>query len=506
MNANKKLFVYNTLTKRKELFKPLEPGKVKIYTCGLTVNDYMHIGHARTYIVWDTIIRYLKYLGYEVRHVSNITDVSIDDKILRRVKELGMTYQQLVEKFTLAYFEDRRALGIEDADAHPLVTQHIQDIIEFIEKLMEKGYAYETEDGVYFSIKKFKDYGKLSGVKISKLRPGASGRVRTDEYDKAEVGDFALWKKAKPGEPYWYSPWGKGRPGWHIECSTLAIKYLGESIDIHAGGEDNIFPHHENEIAQSEALTGKQFAKYWLHTKHVLLNGKKMSKSEKNYITARDAIKKYGASLLRFHLLTVHYRSKLDFRETEIESSRKRLQKLREAATILARVIDSKGGGSNLEREIGGGGTREDIEKILIKAVEEARKNFEDAMNDDFNTPLAIKAVLDLATTVTRYEKEIERSGETAKRLYKFFEETGTILLGDLFKREIVPKIDSRTRKLIELILEEREKARKRGDYETSDRIREKLAEVGVQVGDTPEGPVWYLIDAPHHSRKCFPF
>ena len=442
----------------------------------------MHIGHAKTYIVWDVVIRYLQYLGYKVYHVSNISDVSIDDKILRRIRELGISYQQLVEKFTRAYFKDRKALGIAHADVHPLVTQHIQEVIELVEKLVEKGYAYIAKDGVYFNIRKFKEYGKLSGVKISKLKPGASSRVKTDEYDKAEVSDFALWKKAKPGEPYWYSPWGKGRPGWHIECSTLAMKYLGETIDIHAGGEDNIFPHHENEIAQSEALTRKLFTKYWLHTRHVSLNGWKMSKSEKNYITARGAITKYGSALLRFHLLTVHYRNQLDFREQDLAGSKRSLQRLKDAVATVKRFAEK-----GLEKV-------ENMENVLLEAMDKAKEDFEKAMNDDFNTPTAINAISDMAKTINQYlQTHRAISKENAKKIFRFFNETGTILLGDLFEKEIVPKIDWKLEKLIETLIKERENARKRGDYQTADKIRYELTKLGVRVEDTPQKTIWRL-------------
>ena len=474
------LYVYNTLSKRQEPFKPLEPDKVKIYTCGLTANDYMHVGHARTYVVWDVAVRYLRYLGFVVQHVSNVTDESIDDRFLKRVRELGISFQQLVNKFTNAYFEDRYALSVLPADVHPLVTQHIQEIIEAIQKLVEKGYAYKTEDGVYYSIKKFRNYGRLAGIKVSKLKAGVSSRVKTDEYEKEAANDFALWKKAKPGEPYWYSPWGRGRPGWHIECSVLALKYLGESIDIHAGGEDNIFQHHENEIAQSEALTDKPFSRYWLHTRHVFLNEQRMSKSLKNYITAREAVNKYGAVVLRFHLLTTHYRSLMDFKEDELAGSKTRLEKLKDAVWVL-RSFEERG----LEKT-------KPNEKALLQAMTEAEQDFKEAMNDDFNTPLAINAVMKLAGKVLAYTEAYEDvSKSTAKKLSSFFKEIGTILLGDLFEREIEPKTEKQLEALVEMLLAEREKARKRGDYKTADSIREELQTIGIHVEDTKQGSKW---------------
>lgn len=476
------LHVYNTLSKRKELFKSLESGKVRMYTCGLTVNDYMHVGHARTYIVWDMVVRYLQFLGFDVKHVSNVTDVSIDDRFIKRVKELGISFQQLVGRFTGAYFEDRYVLGVASTDVHPLVTQHIQEIIEAIEQLVKKGYAYETGDGVYFNVKRFKSYGRLTGIKVAKLKTGASGRIRTDEYEKEAASDFALWKKAKPDEPYWYSPWGKGRPGWHIECSVLALKYLGESIDIHAGGEDNIFPHHENEIAQSEALTGKLFSKYWLHTRHVFLNGQRMSKSLKNYITARDAVEKYGAVLLRFHLLTNHYRNLMDFKEDELAGSKTRLERLKDAVAVL-KIFEEKG---VTEAEAD--------EEALLRAVEKAERGFKEAMDDDFDTPQAINTMATLAGTVGAYMQKHEGiSKQTAKKLGGFFKSAGSILLGDLFEREILPKTDKKLETLVGMLLAEREKARKRGDYQGADNIRKELVKIGVLVEDTERGPRWRL-------------
>ncbi len=474
------LKLYNTLKKDVERFEPLEPNKVRIYTCGLTVNDYMHIGHARTYTVWDVLIRYLKFLGYEVLHVSNITDISIDEKILKRLEEEKISYQQLIEKYTKAYFEDRESLGIERADVHPSAMQHIQEMIELIEKLIEKGYAYKAEDGVYFSIRKFKDYGKLSGIKVTELMAGASGRVTKDEYDKEYVGDFALWKTTKPNEPYWYSPWGKGRPGWHIECSAMSMKYLGESFDIHTGGEDNIFPHHENEIAQSEAATGKQFVKYWLHTKHVLLGGEKMSKSYKRLIYLRDAIKKYGAKNLRLYLLMTHYRKQLLFEEKGIEEARIIADRITKAAQLLRRSIE-------INKE-------ETKEKELYEKCYEDFLKFIEAMNDDLNTPLAIKYLDEMARSIISF---VDSNGllnkEYAEKISQLLDPLGRIIFGSLYDKEIKIELEEGFKNLIENMIKERMELRKKGDFKKADEIRENLRKIGIEVEDTKHGSIWYV-------------
>jgi cysteinyl-tRNA synthetase len=480
------LMIYNTLSKKKELFKPVEPSKVKIYTCGLTVNDYMHVGHARTYVFWDTVVRYLKYSGYDVFHVSNVTDVSVDERFMQRTSELGISYQQLIEKFTWAYFKDREVLGISRADVHPLVTQHIKEIIEFVEKLLEKGYAYEAQDGVYFDISKFKDYGKLSGTVISALKPGASERVSLDEYDKAEAADFALWKKALPDEPYWFSPWGKGRPGWHIECSTMAMKYLGQTVDIHGGGEEHIFPHHENEIAQSEALTGKPFANYWIHTRHVFLNGKRMSKSKKNYILIEDAVNKYGAALLRLCLLTVHYRKRMDFDEQDILRLETKLASLKSAVHLVKPQLSQEDTDTNTD------------EKELLEAMHKAKETFANAMNNDFNTGPAVNAILSLASNVNQHflkAKSIKK--ETAETLNDFLANAGTVLFGDLFETEVSASLDHRSQGLVDFLLSIRERLRKNGEYDLSDSIGKRLAEFGIEVQDTSGGPR-YLVKPLH--------
>jgi len=472
--------VYNTLSKDIERFEPIEKNKVRIYSCGLTVNDYMHIGHARTYTVWDVLVRYLRFLGYEVFHVSNITDISIDEKILKRLEEEKISFQQLIEKYTKAYFEDREALGIERANVHPLATQHVQEMIELIEILLKKGYAYIAEDGVYFSIRKFQNYGKLSGIKPEALVAGASGRISKDEYDKDYVGDFALWKIAKEKEPYWYSPWGKGRPGWHIECSAMSMKYLGESFDIHTGGEDNIFPHHENEIAQSEAATGKKFVKYWLHTKHVLLGGEKMSKSYKRLIYLRDAIAKYGATNLRLYLLSTHYRKKLNFEEKGIEEASLIVNRFTKAVQITLK---------SLRKEIKNKNAQELLSYCIAKF-----NNFLDALNDDLNTTAAIKYLDDISRSIITF---VESNGfvpsEIAENIIYILDKMGEIIFGDLYKREIRLEPTAEFEEFIEHMIKERDELRKEGKYESADKIRENLRRMGIEIEDLRFGTIWYI-------------
>lgn len=452
-----------------------------MYTCGLTVNDYMHVGNARVYLVWDVVKRYLEYLGYKIVHVSNVTDIAVEDRIIREIKSLGVSFQKFIEDYTRFYFEDRASLGIARADVHPLATQHVQEMIELIERLLKGEYAYTAEDGVYYSISKFPAYGKLSGIDPKALKIGAGGRISAEEYSKEAAGDFALWKSVKPDEPYWYSPWGKGRPGWHIECSAMSMQYLGESFDIHAGGEDNIFPHHENEIAQSEAASGRPFVKYWLHTRHLFLNGRRMSKSLKNFLTVREAVPKYGAALIRFFIVSTHYRSQMDFNESDLKAAEPRLERYRDAANTVRSLAsaDVKTAANDAP---------------LIGALETARKNFEDAMNDDFNTSLAVTNLLEFIRVMNRHlEVEKTMSSKTALQIYSFLESTGRIILGDLFDRDILITTPEVVRGLVTTLLDEREKARQSKNYALADAIRERLTHAGIEVQDTESGTLWKL-------------
>ena len=464
--------VYNTLTKRKEPFHPLRPGEVRIYVCGPTVYDYIHIGNARSFVAFDVVRRYLEYKGFKVKFVSNITDV--DDKTIRRAKELNITLQQLGELYTEAYFEDLKALRVKKADVNPRATQHIGEMIALIEKLIEKGYAYVVEGNVYYDVTKFPEYGKLSGVKVESLIKGA--RVEVDP-NKRNPADFALWKSRKPGEPFWYSPWGPGRPGWHIECSVMSSIYLGETFDIHAGGKDLIFPHHENEIAQSEAASGKPLARYWLHNEWLTINGEKMSKSLGNYITVREAVSKYGAQTLRMFLISAHYRSPIDFNERTIEQARRNLEKIRSSIQAFRRLRE-------LETQVEG-------EKELLAHVEDLRRRFEEAMDDDFNTPKALAAIFDFISELNEFTGSREGvSRETKGRVLKVIEELLDGVLGIETKVE-EKEVQGLSPKLVELILEVRNVLRRRRDYETADFIRSKLEELGFVIEDSASGTKW---------------
>ena len=467
--------VYNTLTKRKEEFRPLREGEVRMYVCGPTVYDYTHLGHARTYIAFDVIRRYLEHRGYTVLMVMNFTD--IDDKIIRRANETGEDPKELAEKFLRYFLEDMSALKVKPADVYPRVTEHIEDIIDFVKKLQEKGYAYEGSDGVYFEVQKFKDYGKLSGIKLEELRKGA--RVEPGE-GKKNPEDFALWKKAKPGEPKWSSPWGEGRPGWHIECSTMSTKYLGESFDIHGGGNDLVFPHHENEIAQTEACTGKQWVKYWLHTGFVMVSGEKMSKSLGNFVTVRELLKRYDPEVIRLFVLQKHYRSPLDYTEEGIQHAKNNLERLYNTLENIRIAMEKaetpfKWGSEEFE---------------AYEVIREARRKFYEAMDDDFNTAEALKAVFEVSSAVNRYLTRVERPKESIlRKALEFFRIVSEVfgIFEDYFKEQKAGEEEA----LIKLLIEVRAQLRKERNFALADKIRAELRELGIQLEDTPEGTVW---------------
>jgi len=441
--------------------------------CGPTVYDYIHIGNARAFIVADVVRRYLEYIGFKVKFVSNITD--IDDKMIKRANETGLTVQQLGETYSDAYFEDIAKLNLKKPDINPRATQHIPEIIEAVEKLIAKGYAYQADGDVYFDVSKFDGYGKLSGNRAEALKMGARIEVNPKKRNPA---DFALWKKQKEGEPGWHSPWGKGRPGWHIECSTMAAKYLGETFDIHMGGKDLIFPHHENEIAQSEAATGKPFARYWLHNEWLTVDGKKMSKSLGNFVTVRDALKMCKPQVLRFFLISAHYRSPVDFNRENLRLAETKLERLSNALERLE-ALECRA-------------NRTSEEERLLSEVEEAKRKFEEAMNDDFNTPLAISALFDIAKSLNNYTEnnnEIEASArdEAEKTLKQLLNVLGITI-------EAPKRIFDQTslvKDLMDLIIDLRQKMRERRDWETADEIRERLRELGFEVEDTSEGTRW---------------
>jgi cysteinyl-tRNA synthetase len=468
------LKVYNTLTRQKEEFVPLEKNRVRIYVCGPTVWDDIHIGNARAFVAFDVIRRYLEYKGYKVTYVSNITDV--DDKTVKKIKETGISLQQLGEKHSDTYFEDIAKLNIKKPDVNPRATQHIEEIIDLIQTLIDKGLAYVVEGEVYYDASKFEDYGKLSGNKAEALRAGA--RIEVNPH-KRNPADFVLWKKTRPKEPSWNSPWGKGRPGWHIECSAISMKYLGETFDIHAGGEDLIFPHHENEIAQSEGATGKMFVKYWLHNGWLTVNGEKMSKSLGNFVTARDATEKYGPQVVRFFLASVHYRSAIDFGDRGLRQASRNLERLINSIENLEALKESQ------QKSVD--------DKNLLKKANETKQKFEEAMDDDFNTSLATSTLFNLTKDINRFvDTHTEIEGRTKRKIIKIMKSLLEDVLGVQVER-YKPESDKVVKDLMEVIFEMREAARKRGDWETADEIRKKLKKIGFAIEDTSEGTKWKI-------------
>ena len=481
------LRIYNSLTRTKESFVPLDSGKVRMYTCGLTVNYLMHIGHARTYLVWDVVERFLAHLGYEVTHVSNVTDISVDDNILKRVRASGEAFQQLTTRHTKEYYHDRRLLGIREPYTYAIATQHIQEMITLVQQLLERGYAYEAEDGVYFRIDKFERYGRLAGLAPSSLQAGASGRVDKDEYDKEHMGDFVLWKRSKPDEPFWHNPWGPGRPGWHIECSAMSMKYLGETIDISGGGEDNLFPHHENSIAQSEAVTGKPYVRYWMHIRHLKVGDEKMSKSTGNFLTVQEALQQYDAATLRLFLLTTHYRKPITFSAKELQRTHQQVERLRQ-------IVHRLHGISNITGNITEDQSKDD-------RVSKVRTQFETALLDDFNTGRAINHLFRGISLIQReLETQTTLSETQAAAWLQFLEEAGTILLGELYPREILSQLNPTEVSLIELLISERTRLREEQQYQLGDAIRSALDKVGVEIVDTATGTRWWMKTG--HQKK----
>ncbi|HEX6593758.1 MAG TPA: cysteine--tRNA ligase [Bacillota bacterium] len=459
--------IYNTLTRKKEVFNPIEGGKVSMYVCGPTVYNYIHIGNARPAIVFDTVRRYLEYKGYTVDYVLNFTD--IDDKIIQAAHERKEEVRDVADRFIKAYLEDVEALGVKKATYHPRVTESIDDIISFIEALVEKGYAYEVDGDVYFKPRAFEDYGKLSHQSIEELQSGA--RIKIGE-KKEDPLDFALWKRAKEGEISWDSPWGKGRPGWHIECSTMAKKYLGETIDIHAGGQDLTFPHHENEIAQSEAKTGKPFANYWMHNGYINIDNEKMSKSLGNFILTRDLIKAHDPQVIRFFMLSVHYRNPINFTEELLESAANSLERIR---TSYLNLEHRKQSSMNLNSE----------ESEWLEKVQSFKEAFEQAMDDDFNTANAISVLFDLTKEANEY---IELDQTSVKVIEAFQEKIKTMLdiLGISLQAE-QELLDEE----IEALIKERNEARQNRDFSRADEIRDLLKEKDIILEDTAQGVRW---------------
>lgn len=480
------LKIYNTLKGRKEEFVPITPGKVGMYVCGVTVYDLCHLGHARGAVVFDVISRYLRYAGYEVKYVKNFTD--IDDKIIARAKEENVDSAALAERFIVAYSRDMEALGVRPADSEPRATEHMDDIISLVNRLVEKGVAYPVDGDVYFRVRSYPSYGALSGRSVEDMVAGA--RVEIDER-KEDPLDFALWKSSKPGEPWWESPWGRGRPGWHIECSAMSASHLGEEFDIHGGGKDLIFPHHENEIAQSQAFTGRTFVRYWMHNGFVNINREKMSKSLGNFFTIRDILEKYDAEAIRFFLLSTHYRSPIDFSNRNLEEATKTLDRLYH---LLGDLEESMTTGPEEERSGGG---------EAAEAVATLKDRFRLAMDDDFNTAESLGEIFKtsrlLSGALARGER-VER--ETVREFFEFLRDAGGVL-GVLNGTPESWKDRRRCREeqaksavdtaWVESRIAARERARREKKWAEADAIRDELQGQGVILEDAAEGTAWHL-------------
>ena len=462
--------IYNTMTREKQEFVPITPGEVKMYSCGPTVYDYFHIGNARPFIIFDTMRRYLEYTGYKVTFVQNFTD--IDDKMINRANKEGITVKELGERFIAEYFKDAEALGIRKATIHPKATENIEAIIEVVKTLEEKGYAYNVNGNVYFRTKKFDDYGKLSHQPLEELEAGARIDIADEKEDPM---DFALWKAQKPGEPAWESPWGMGRPGWHIECSAMVNKFLGASIDIHSGGKDLIFPHHENEVAQSECANGCHFANYWMHNGYININNQKMSKSLGNFFTIRDITEKYKPEVVRFFMLSAHYRSPVNFSDDLMQQAQSAMERVYTCIESLNFLLKNA-----LDRAP----NKEEIE--LLDAVEKAKKRFCDAMDDDLNTADAISAIFDI---VSASNKTVSKDGDNSKavleKVLAAIHEIGDVL--GLFEVKEEAQGDAE----IEALIEKRNEARKNKDWAEADRIRDELKARNIILKDTPAGVQW---------------
>ncbi len=494
------LNIYNTLSRKKEVFIPVEKNNVKMYVCGMTVYSDAHIGHARTYFAFDVIRRYFEYKGFEVKYVQNITDV--DDKIIMAANKEGIDALEYSRSFADRCFGDLDKLGIRRANLYPKASETIPDMIEMIQKIIENGYGYESEGDVYFSVEKFEDYGKLSGQKLDDLKSGS--RIQPGEKKHSPL-DFALWKKAKPSEPSWNSPWGNGRPGWHIECSAMSSKYLGLPFDIHGGGMDLRFPHHENEIAQTEAATGKTFAKYWMNIGLLTVDGEKMSKSLGNIINIKDLLKTWNPEIIRFFFAQAHYRSPPDFSEKGLKNAEKGLSRIHRLREKLESF--SEGNSSNIEKE-----NFEREESIYYEVVQSFKEQFEQAMDDDINTPEAVAILFDF---VNKSNKYLENNPKPNEKLCKYaldiIIKLGSVLT--LFQpktisadledeslsnklQEIILKYGGNTErksinKLLDIILEIRNESRKRKDWKISDDIRKELEVIGFEIQDTIDGSVW---------------
>lgn len=460
--------IYNTMTRQKEEFKPLEEGKVKMYVCGPTVYNYIHIGNARPFIIFDTLRKYLEYRGYEVNYVQNFTDV--DDKIIKRGHEENIAPEDVAKKYIEEYFVDADGLGIKRATIHPQVTENIQEIIEFVKELENKGYAYAVNGDVYFDTQKFNGYGKLSGIKQEELEAGS--RIEVNDQKKHPM-DFVLWKAKKEGEPGWMSPWGEGRPGWHIECSVMSRRYLGDTIDIHAGGQDLKFPHHENEIAQSEARSGKKFSNYWMHNEYININNEKMSKSKGNFFTVRDISKLYDLEIVRFFMLSTHYRNPINFSDEILNQAKAGLERLYNAKERLEFIISKLSDNAENSEEL-----------KLEEELSGFRQKFIDAMDDDLNTADAVSVIFELAKFMNSNVNENSTKEFAQKVLDEFNELTGVLNVVNKKQEDILDEE-------IEKLIEARTQAKKNKDFKLADEIRNELLEKGIVLEDTRQGVKW---------------
>lgn len=454
---------YNTLTRQKEEFKPIKPGKVAMYTCGPTVYNYAHIGNFRAYIFEDLLRRYLKYRGYDVTQAMNLTDV--EDKLIRDSRQAGLSLDDFTAVYKQAFFEDLHTLNIEPAEVYPAATAHIPEMVALIQRLLERGFAYKVDGSIYYRIDRFPDYGRLSHLEAEDLQTGASGRVDSDEYAKDDVRDFALWKAWTPddGEVYWDTELGRGRPGWHIECSAMSMKYLGDHFDIHTGGEDNIFPHHDNEIAQSEGATGKPFVNYWLHCRHLLVDNQKMSKSLGNFYTLRDLLDKgFKPRGLRYALLATHYRQPMNFS----------LEGLRAAENAVQRLQDFM---YNLSTATGSGF---DVQAVLLRT----QQRFTDALDDDLNISGALGAIFEMVRDVNRTISEDQLSASDAQQVNSLMQRFDTVL-------GLLEADETFNDQQLEALLHERQVARQQRDFARADALRDQIREHGYTIEDTPQGP-----------------
>lgn len=467
------LKIFNTYTRQKEEFKPINPGHVNMYVCGPTVYNYIHIGNGRSIVAFDTVRRYLEYIGYDVKFVSNFTDV--DDKMIKEAARENITVPEVADKFIKAFFEDVGQLNVQKATVNPRATDNIPEIINFIKVLIDKGYAYESEGDVFYRARKFKNYGKLSKMDIDQLVEGASEHIGEEEFNKKQDPiDFALWKKAKPGEIKWDSPWGEGRPGWHIECSVMSTKYLGNNFDIHGGGQDLEFPHHENEIAQSEAETGEKFVNYWMHNGFVTVeNNEKMSKSLGNFVTVHDLVKTTDPQVIRFFLSSTHYRRPLEYSKSNLQKAADNLDKIKTAYNNLEFRTENANGAQDPA-------VKTEVDKIVA--------DYKTAMDDDFNVQNALTSIFELVSLANNYNSQEQVNADDVKLILDTLAQLAGIL-GVKFDQKGELSDD------IQALVDQRDEARANKDFATSDKLRDQLKEMGVILEDTPQGTRWHLDD-----------